>query len=384
MRSFTYDNLGRPASDVLRNSAGQTVASTGYSYDLDDHLTRKTTTGTAGAGDNRYTYDQADRLTSRTVGAKTAQYGWDAAGNRTQAGSETATFDQRNRLQSQGDTTYSYTPRGTLASKASSGLTERFSFDAFDRLISEGSQSYAHDGLDRLASHNGAAFAYSGQDDEVVADGTAKYARGAADELLAIAEGQGQLDKRLALADEHGDVVGDFDPANTTLSALNDSTAYDPFGEVTVSSGVQSNLGFQGDWTDPATDQVDMGARWYDPGSGAFDSRDAVTYGAGASILADRYTYAAGDPLDTSTWTATGPPAAGAGRSRTRSPARSARPPATCGLGSPRRRAGRGPGSGRWHTTHGQGSRPRRAPSPRRPAGSTTRPGRSCTRLAGR
>ncbi len=39
-----------------------------------------------------------------------------------------------------------------------------------------------------------------------------------------------------------------------------------------------------------------MGARWYDPTAGAFDSRDAVTYTAGASILANRYTYAAGDP----------------------------------------------------------------------------------------
>jgi RHS repeat-associated protein len=92
-------------------------------------------------------------------------------------------------------------------------------------------------------------------------------------------------------------VVGGFDPADTTLSTLADSTAYDPFGQRIASSGEESNVGFQGDWTDPDTDQVNMGARWYDPGSGAFTSRDSVTYASGKSILANRYSYAAGDPL---------------------------------------------------------------------------------------
>ena len=41
-----------------------------------------------------------------------------------------------------------------------------------------------------------------------------------------------------------------------------------------------------------------MGARWYDPGTGTFDSRDSVSYTSGDSILANRYTYGAGDPMD--------------------------------------------------------------------------------------
>ena len=298
VRAFGYDNLGRPDTDTLKNSANQTVASIDYDYDLDDRLTGKTTTGTAGAGANTYTYDKADRLTSWTKGATTTQYDWDDSGNRIKEGAETATFDERNRLKQEGATTYSYSPRGTLKTKTTSGQTESLSFDAFDRLITQGAQSYAYDGLDRVASRGGTSFAYSGPGDEVVSDGTLRYARGPAEELLAMAEGASLLDKRLALTDQHGDVVGDFDPASTTLPALRDSMAFDPFGQVVASSGERSNLGYQGDWTDPTSGQVNMGARWYDPATGRFDSRDATTYAAGASILANRYAYAAGDPLD--------------------------------------------------------------------------------------
>jgi RHS repeat-associated protein len=297
VRTYGHDDLGLVSSDTLKNGSGQTVASIVYGYNLDDQLTSKTTAGTAGASGNTYTYDQAGRLRSWTAGGRTTPYAWDASGNRIQAGDQIATYDERDRLLTSGDTTYSYSPRGTLASTTSSGLTERFSFDAFDRLISQGAQSYTYDGLDRLSSRNGATFTYAGQDDQVVSDGTARYARGPADELVAVAQGQTQ---RLALTDEHGDVTGDFDPGDSALSALQDSTAYDPFGDRTASIGQQASVGYESDWTDPATGQVDMGARWYDSGSGTFDSRDTATYspGDGASILGNHYTYGAGDPMD--------------------------------------------------------------------------------------
>ncbi|MGW4465963.1 polymorphic toxin-type HINT domain-containing protein [Micromonospora sp. NPDC004704] len=294
VRTYTFDDLGRVASDTLRNAAAQSVGSTSYRYDSNDQPIGKTTTGTAGAGDNTYRYDQAGRLREWTSAGGTVGYDWDASGNRIRAGAKTSTFDARNRLLNDGDYSYAYTPRGTLVSKTSSGLTETFDFDAFDRLISAAGQNYAYDGLDRVASRNGTGFTYAGLDDSVVADGTERYARGAADELLAVAVGS---EKQIALSDQHGDVTIGFDPANTALTGASDSTAYDPFGEVTARTGDTGNLGFQGDWTDPVTSQVNMGARWYDPGTGAFTSRDSVDYVEGDSILANRYVYAAGDPL---------------------------------------------------------------------------------------
>ncbi len=286
-RTFGYDDLGRTTSEEMRNGTN-VVSSVAYSYDLDNHLAGKTTTGTAGAAQNTYGYDFAGRLTSWTAGSTTTSYEWDAAGNRTRAGSQSSTFDERNRLQSDGSHTYSYTPRGTLASKSGT----QFSFDAFDRLISSGNLNYTYDDSDRLISRNGREFRYAGLSDAVVSDGIELYSRGPADELLAIAEA---ATKRIAVTDRHGDVVGAVDP---TTKALTGSTAFDPFGKVIAAAGDKANVGFQGDWTDPDTGQVDMGARWYSPDSGTFTSRDSAGYSSGGSILANRYTYGAGAPLD--------------------------------------------------------------------------------------
>ncbi|MCT2278010.1 DNRLRE domain-containing protein [Micromonospora chalcea] len=295
VRTFGYDDYGRVDSDVLRNSANQVVASVTYGFDLNGHVTSKNTTGTAGAGTNSYTYDKAGRLTGWTSAAGTVAYAWDASGNRVRAGSKTASFDERNRLISDGDYTYTYTPRGTLRSRTSSGLTEQYSFDAFDRLTAAKDQTYQYDSLDRVLVRSGTPFVYAGLTDDVVHDGAEYYGRGTGNELLATGIGS---DKRLSLTDAHGDVIAAINPGDTQLSSLSDSTAYDPFGKRTASVGNTGRLGYQGDWTDPATGQVDMGARWYDPGTGGFTSRDSVNYVKGDSILANRYTYAAGAPLD--------------------------------------------------------------------------------------
>jgi RHS repeat-associated protein len=295
-RTFGYDDLGRINSDQLKNGTGQTVASIGYGYDLNDRLTSKPTVGTANAGDNTYGYDQTGRLTSWTKGGTTTDYAWDDSGNRTRNGTKTATYDARNRLQSDGDYTYSYTPRGTVASKTSSGLTEQFSFDAFDRLVTQGGHTYGYDGLDRLDSRDGQDLAYAATEADPVSDGTAQYARDPAGELRAAAQGQ---DEQLTLADRHGDIVAGIDPADTASATPKSSTAYDPFGKVTAETGTTAgNVGYQGDWTDPATAQVNMQARWYNPGTGGFNSRDDLTLDPDPSAQANRYTYANADPLD--------------------------------------------------------------------------------------
>ncbi|WP_157984823.1 RHS repeat-associated core domain-containing protein [Lentzea terrae] len=293
-RTLGYDDFGRLSSDVLTNSANATVASTTYGYNLTDTIASRTTTGVAGAGTTTYDYDKGLRLKSSTVGGVTTGYEWDDAGNRTKIGSKSSTFDERNRLLSDGDSTYAYSPRGTLRSKTTGSQTQQVSFDALDRMIANGAQTYAYDGFDRVATRNGTTFTYAGQNDEVVSDGTETFARGPRDELMATSRGG---TKRLSLSDSHGDVVGGFDPADNALGALPDSTTYDPFGKVAAKTGNTGALGFQGDWTDQATGQVDMGARWYDPGTGGFVSRDDVDTSGGSAVNANRYGYGAGDPV---------------------------------------------------------------------------------------
>ncbi|MFI6450001.1 LamG-like jellyroll fold domain-containing protein [Streptosporangium amethystogenes] len=300
-QTYVYDAVDRPTSQTLKNSSSTELSKIVYGWDKDDNLTTKTTTGTAGAGTNTYGYDHAGRLTSWTApGGATTAYEWDDSGNRTKAGDKTFVYDERNRLTSGAGTDYTYTPRGTVASETKAGVTRNLTFDAFDRLISDGDTSYGYDALGRMTSRtNGTEqqrFTYSGLENDIVAvaggagSTLAKYGRDPFGGLLSLQEGTGPA--LGTMTDLHGDVVGTF-----SGTALVDSAAYDPFGEVTNRSGTQRTLGYQGEYTDPDTGKVNMHARWYQPGTGAFTSRDDWTLNPNPSIQANRYGYGNGSPL---------------------------------------------------------------------------------------
>ncbi|MFC4900492.1 GH-E family nuclease [Streptosporangium amethystogenes subsp. fukuiense] len=300
-QAYVYDAVDRPTSQTLKNSSGAELSKIVYGWDKDDNLTTKTTTGTAGAGTNTYSYDHAGRLNSWTApgGAVTA-YTWDESGNRTTAGAKTFTYDERNRLISGGGTDYTYTPRGTAATETKAGVTRDLTFDAFDRLISDGDATYGYDALGRMTSRTKGAdqrrFVYSGLENDIVtvADGAnttlAKYGRDPFGGLLGLQEGGTAA--LGTMTDLHDDLIATF-----SGTALVDSTAYDPFGEVTHRTGTQRSLGYQGEYTDPDTGKVNMHARWYQPGTGAFTSRDDWTLDPQPSVQANRYTYGNGSPL---------------------------------------------------------------------------------------
>ncbi|GIH79821.1 hypothetical protein Plo01_62500 [Planobispora longispora] len=300
-QTFAYDALDRLTTQTLTGSSGDELAKIVYEWDKDDRLTAKTTSGTAGRGSNIYSYDRSDRLTSWTdPDGKTVGYVWDEAGNRIKAGEQSFVYDERNRLLSGGGTDYTYTPRGTVATETKAGVTKDLIFDAFDRLITDGESSYGYDALSRLTSRTKGTtqqrFAYSGlsNDLSVIVDGggvvQAKYGRDPLGGLLGLAEGGNPA--LGVLSDLHGDVVGTFSGA-----ALTDSIAYDPFGQVTHTSGSKRLLGYQGEYTDPDTGKVNMHARWYQPSTGSFASRDNWTLTPNPSVQANRYTYGNANPL---------------------------------------------------------------------------------------
>jgi large repetitive protein len=114
-RTYGYDPLGRVQSDTVASPDGATTAaSMTYGYDLDDNLTSKKTTGTAGAGTNTYAYDYANRMTSWTKdGTATTSYEWDAAGNRTTPWTESRPTARRPSPTTEAPTTSRATGRRT-------------------------------------------------------------------------------------------------------------------------------------------------------------------------------------------------------------------------------------------------------------------------------
>jgi RHS repeat-associated protein len=93
----------------------------------------------------------------------------------------------------------------------------------------------------------------------------------------------------------HGDVRGWYDPAD---GSLNRSAVYDPAGEVVASSADRLPLGFQGGYSDPQTGMLNAHARWHEPSSASFASRDTYTLSPDPVAQANRYAYGNGSPLN--------------------------------------------------------------------------------------
>ncbi|KOX23890.1 hypothetical protein ADL05_01895 [Nocardiopsis sp. NRRL B-16309] len=305
VRTMAYDGLAQLTQDTLTSSTGQQVIGTSYAYDQAGNITARTTSGTSPSGQNAYAYDYASRVTSWTApGGEVTDYAWDDSGNRIQAGEETFEFDERNRLLSsnEGDT-WSYTPRGTTESQFVDGQLRTPEFDGLNRMISAGNGSgeYAYDALGRVTEQTSSdsgthTFVYPDASNNQIGilDGTdtpvARYGRDAVGQLMSV--GDRNETPGLAYANTHSDLVATYTSAGAALG----SSDFGPFGEQLASSPIAS-VGYQGEWTDQDTGDVNMHARWYQPGSARFASRDTITLEPAPSVQANRYTYANANPI---------------------------------------------------------------------------------------
>ncbi|WP_169454351.1 LamG-like jellyroll fold domain-containing protein [Catelliglobosispora koreensis] len=295
-RTFGYDDLSRLRTDTLKTSSDALVGKIEYEWDNNSNLTRKVSTGFAGGSDNHYTYDLANRLVEWNNGTTPTTYKYDRSGNRTQAGAKDFEYNGRNQLVSSDNdnVTYTYTPRGTLAATTTGTVSVPTQSDAFGQVIRQYSSAtayseYTYDGLGRVLKPG---FSYTGLGNDLAADPTGTYVRDASNELAGVRSGAASV---YAWTDLHTDVVGQFGAASTALSG---STTYDPYGKVTASTGMLGSLGYQSEWTDTSTGRVNMHARWYNPETGQFDSRDAANVSpVPNSGSANRYAYAAGNPM---------------------------------------------------------------------------------------
>lgn len=300
-RTFGYDSLHRLTSDTLKTSGGATIASIGYGYDNNSNLTSKTTTGFTGAAANTYTYDFANRLLSWNNGTTEVDYGYDNNGNRTQVGSAVYTYDARDQLTSDGTATYQYSARGTQTSREAASGTTSASFDAFGQTVGTGGQTYTYDALGRTVSDattggGTRSLSYSGVANAVAGDGSYLYSRDPAGDVIGIGTaGQTSGSGLQAFVDQHSDVVGDFTTTGTSLSG---STAYDPLGNTIGTSSLPGSIGYQSEWTESANGHVNMAARWYDPHTGEFTSRDTSQNNpVPNSANANPFAYGVDDPL---------------------------------------------------------------------------------------
>jgi len=308
-QSFSYDDLNRLASGTVTTAGGGTVASISYGYNNDDDVTSMTTTGLTtpsgtGTVTNTYGYDESDRLTSWTAvpaggTATTQSYGYDADGNMTDDNGVTLTYDARDELISGSDgDTYTYSADGDLASQVTSGGTNGYTSDAYGQQITDGLSAYTWDGLDRLlgstepsSSSYSDILTYDGVTDEVASDSSDTYSRTPGGQITGVDTGGTKV---IALDDGHDDLSGTFTASGTSMTS---STTYSPWGAVLASSGPAIQVGYQGQWTDPVTEQVNMGSRMYSAGAGPRFINKDTDPGKSDAAVSSGFSYGDDNPM---------------------------------------------------------------------------------------
>lgn len=92
----------------------------------------------------------------------------------------------------------------------------------------------------------------------------------------------------------HLDQIGNTHALTDSTGAVQGTYAYDPYGNVTTSSGSVTNpLQFQGQNLDSMSSLYYMRARWYDPSSGQFMSVDPIV-----AVTRSPYAFTAGNPIN--------------------------------------------------------------------------------------
>ena len=273
---YAYDSAGQLSSIVLQ--VGGTEA---YRCDIvrdeANRIVRKTETINGTQRVLEYAYDVDGRLAEvRTDSAATEAYGYDARGNRTSfqvAGQApmSATYDDADRLKTQGDDVFEHSIDGVLMKRNS----DTFSYGPFGELLSAqvagGEIVYRYDGLGRRVLRRDASgeykflYGYPAAPWRVTAaidpaGVRSDYVYDARGTLCAfVREGETYY----VAVDQLGSPTSVVDAGGAIVKSL----VYDAWGNVLADSapGFDLPFGFAGGVVDQATGFVHFGLRDYDP-----------------------------------------------------------------------------------------------------------------------
>jgi RHS repeat-associated protein len=300
-----YNEAGRLSETTSKDEGGTILEALKYGYDAAGNVTSRLDSRLE--EETPYAYDGLNRLTEFNLpGEGSTAYGYDKAGNRTEAGGTTYEYNALNQLTKASDgTTYGYDGAGRMTAKESEAGKTTYEWDLFDHLAkAEGpseTASYAYDGLERLserkAGGNTQVVHYGDLTDLPTYDAngegktTTSYVQGA----HGLVEQRSGEATSYPLADAHGAITAITGPTGTVESRQ----TYDPWG--VQLSGPTLEVGYLGAWerrADPTNGLIQMGARSYGPSLGSFMTEDPVIGHMGVGASVNRYPYVWDNPLN--------------------------------------------------------------------------------------
>ncbi|TMK58957.1 MAG: RHS repeat-associated core domain-containing protein [Actinobacteria bacterium] len=190
---------------------------------------------------------------------------------------------------------FTYDYRGNRIFDQSSDSLVEYRYDLANRLIEVGDDvSYAYDGdglrVGKTVAGSSTHFVWNQVEElpELLQEGSTEYVYGPEGEAIEQVTGgtptylhQDQQGSIRLLTDAGGEVVGRYD--------------YTAWGEVATHTGTSTNFQFDGEYTDPETGFQYLRARYYDPSTGQFLTRDPAE-----ETTRSRYGFARSNPVDAS------------------------------------------------------------------------------------
>ncbi|MBB3909370.1 RHS repeat-associated core domain-containing protein [Anoxybacteroides rupiense] len=264
-----------------------------YTYDVDGNIV------TCFDGADSYTYDFANRLKSWTYQGNTVQYDYDASGNLKNPHGKTLTFNAANEIEG-----FTYDDAGNLLKDD----RYQYTWDGEGRLLSVkdvngntvASFTYRPDGLRETKTVNGVTYHYhyDGSDLIRVTDDSGQtvwaftWANGKPNTVT-----NANGDTFYYVTNYRGDVVRIIDENGATVA----NYSYDPWGKVlSVSENAAvagQPIGYAGYYYDRETKLYYLQARYYDPETARFISRDPDPGDKDDPITQNAYTYANDNPV---------------------------------------------------------------------------------------
>ena len=303
--SYEYDAAGGLTAARFKRGA-TTLASLGYTRDEAELQQRAEQTGLPGSAAPRTAYTTLNQLSEFDA----RNYSYDSADNITQiASARTLAYNEANQLRegpvppggAGRPATFAYDSSGNRTSATPErGTATRYGYDQADRLTgftpptgTSATYSYNGDGLrtGKTISRVTESFVWDqgGGLPLLLADATNSYIygpRGAPIEQINAARAPTYL---------HHDAIGSTRLLTEERGATTGTFTYYPYGSLLGSTGTATTpLGFAGEYTDAESGFQYLRARYMDPATGQFLTRDPIT-----AITGEPYLYAGGNPV---TW----------------------------------------------------------------------------------
>jgi RHS repeat-associated protein len=316
-QTAAYLPSGVASSVIGTNSTGVVQTSFVYTYTtttVDKPLVYQSVENDPSTGGvavtSTYTYDTDNRLTKAVVGSTTYNYAYDTAGNlcakATSCASPTFTYNAANELTaSPAGSTYTYDANGnetagyaTIAGTSTAITASYNNRNQTSSITPSGSGArsftYADSNSSNRTASGSTTFDSSGNNVvRQTASGTSTY-------YIYDAQGnvQGEHIGSTSYYFLHNNISSIVAVVGST-GTVSDRYAYDPYGNVTASSGTVANpWQFAGGYYDASTGLTKFGNRYYDSTSGHWTQADTLSGNLTNPQSLNRFVYAGDNPVN--------------------------------------------------------------------------------------